>query len=107
MQKEGSSKELFSQQHNDDQLHKSRDNFKSAFELNINKNRNMGKLFKNYILIFIVKKEEVDKSNDNMSKSLKDLMEYFSKTDLSMIEECIDPDNESKYHEFKEGISKY
>ena len=58
------------------------------------------------MLIFIGKIGGTDKSNENMSKSLKDLMGYISKADLSMIEEYIDPNNVSKYHEFKERISK-
>ena len=47
------------------------------------------------------------KDNESMSRSINDLMKDFIQADLSMIDESIDQSSVSKYHEFKEEISKY
>ena len=64
-------------------------------------------MLKSYILIFIARKQEIDKDNESMSRSINELMKEFLQADLSIIDESIDPKNVSQYHEFKEEMSKY
>ena len=56
---------------------------------------------------FIARRESIDKDNENMPKSVKDLKEYFSNAGLSMVDEHDYQSNLNKYHEFKEGLGKH